>query len=178
VFYVQDRVARWIGSNSRKTAPIGDLFAPLASRSFVEAAFQLSAYERFTEPLHHGLLALLAPQLHRLRFAQGPWRSQIPAWELARWAARQPLRVGARAVGLRRNRPTARAAFSQAAWLHNRRHAVRDLARQHPSSEIWRYIDRSRFEHLTSDEVAADDLVSAAEGLYLATTLLEYASAC
>jgi hypothetical protein len=195
VFYMYERISRFIGSNLRKVTPAGDLYAPFCSRRFIEAIFSISALQRCTEPLHYGLIRLLAPDLHGLpyakdssRYRQDSWRRQNPAanllgmvgnqlWRDARNRARRwvPLALRQR-LRPKSQRPTrAPVMYNRSRWLESRLKQIRSVCLDQPRSLLWEFVDRSKFEQITapSAELAAHRARHLG-GLYTIATLFYY----
>lgn len=72
LFYLDERVRRWAGANTKKDPR---RFSPFVTRDWIGAAFALPQPLRYSEPLHHRLLKLLAPDLLEYR---ADWRIQVP----------------------------------------------------------------------------------------------------
>jgi asparagine synthase (glutamine-hydrolysing) len=143
VFYAAERVRRWAGSNTRKARSHMDLFAPLCTRPFVEAAFGLSAPLRFSEPIHYQLLRL-NPELHGIPFSSEPWRNQNPNLSMPQmiWEKK-----------IRRVPPTHPAATAyQEILLERKLQDVRDYCLSDRDSHIWHYVRRPQFESLISSD--------------------------
>jgi len=180
VFYTFDRVRRWAGTQARKAMPGCDLFAPLCTRPFLEAAFSMSALHRCSEPLHYELIKLLVPQLHDLPFEKGPWRSQNPLWTIGRWIAGWPLRkvpsrIRSRFVRQESKKPIQARALDQPAWLEAQRSALRELCLDQSDSAIWSFVDRSVFERIMSPAADPAERHRRFESLYVIATLFHYA---
>jgi hypothetical protein len=144
-------VRRWGGTNARKAAPVCDLFVPMCTRPFAEAALSLSAPQRYTQPLHQGLIQLLVPELHGIPLDQDPWPSPRPAANVVRWAAGWPMRrIRSRLARQRSQEAEQIQPFDQASWLEVLRPSIRQVCLDQSDSELWRFVDRSEFERLTS----------------------------
>lgn len=68
VFYAEERVRRWGGSNARKNAVLGDRFSIFCTRPFVTLAFRSTPDLRLSETLHRTILAEFAPVLLEIPF--------------------------------------------------------------------------------------------------------------
>lgn len=179
LFYAYQRVGRWAGSNARLTAPVCDHFSPFCSRAWMRATFALSALQRYTEPLHYGLIRRLAPDLMDLPFDKGAWRRQPP---LANWLELGGAVLRGRARHLvpqalisakQRLRPPVKPTrtYEHAGWLETRLEDVRDLCLDQPNSSVWDFVDRGAFERLTSSHAAAAERSPLAPVLFPIVTL-------
>jgi len=130
VFYAEERVRRWGGSNARKNAVLGDRFSIFCTRPFVSLAFRLTPDLRLSETLHRTILAEFAPMLLEIPFDDG----QI-------WGGG----TGAPVTS------TTSVVNHQALWfraLQDRlREMVLDIA---AGSQIWDFISRSNVEQALS----------------------------
>ena len=178
IFYTYERVRRWAGTNARKAEPNGSLFAPLCTRPFVKAAFVISAMARYTEPLHYQLTKLLVPELHRLPFEKEPWRIQHPVFNVLNeiWKARLA-KIGYSQATKSVPMPLA---FDRAEWLEANKmqllSELRELCLDQSDSLMWNFVNRSRFEHITSlDSKQAKLRQKHIAGIYNIATLFYYA---
>jgi asparagine synthase (glutamine-hydrolysing) len=152
LFYAFDRVRRWGGTTLCSARPQSDVAAPLCSRPFITAAFSLPAVEGKGQPLHHGLLRELSPELHRMPFDKPGWPHQSPTllragMLLRRQAHHMPWRLR-RWLEVRRQEGSPRPALDQAAWLEGKREEIVQACLDRPGSSLWDQIDRSAFESL------------------------------
>lgn len=165
VFYTAERVRRWAATNARKIRPWVDVFAPLCTRPFVEAAFGLAPSLRFCEPVHYQLLRL-NPELHRMPFATQPWGSQNSSlgmvnmiWEKKIRRARSSHNTGT---------------FYQAVLLERKLNEVRDFCLAQGDSCVWNYIRRPRFESLLHPTTPPETRQNQLPLLLQVVTLLYY----
>ena len=140
----------------------------------------MSALRRYSEPLHYELTKLLVPQLHGFPSEKGPWRSQNPLWNVAKWMAGWPLRkVPARIrSGFARReskQPVQAEAFDRPAWLEAQRSALRELCLDQSNSGLWSFVDRSVFERITSPAADPAERHRRVHGLLGVATLFHYA---
>ncbi len=145
LFYTSERVRRWAASNARKVRPWVDLFAPLCTRPFVEAAFRLVPSLRFCEPIHYHLLRL-NPELHRIPFSGAAWRNQNPNLSMLKMVWEKKIRPGNRQLRSLRTP-------YQAILLEQKLKEVRDFCLTQRDSCIWNYIHQPQVEsllHLTT----------------------------
>lgn len=174
--------ARRLSNNGRGLAQIRDTFTPFASRAFLEATFSLPVMNRFTEPLHYRLLETLSPGLHRFPFDQHPWRSQGPMMNLARIRARKKALFVKRKLRRIRNLVSPAKAnyskvdsmFSRLDWFEDKRNDLRQFALDSASSPVWDFVDRERFEQITSAETNSAVRSHNLKLLFAVVTLLYY----
>jgi hypothetical protein len=157
------RAARSSGANARKV-PDSNQFAPLATRQFVEAAFSLTAARRYSSPLHHALLERLAPDLHAYPVSGGGWRSQVPYVNFAQQALRKSLGAG-----------SSPHTYAQVSWLEVLREQLAVQCLDDATSPVWELVDRARFEAVMLDADAVAARGRAAQAIYGAVTMFEYA---
>jgi asparagine synthase (glutamine-hydrolysing) len=172
LFFTSDRVRRWAGSNERKAMPAGDRYSPFLSRGYVEAAFSMSALARMSGPLHFHLIRMLAPDLHRLPFAVGGWRSQWPLLNL--W--RRSIHAAAKKVGgrIRKRTPAQPAEFDHAMWLEAKLPWLRALCLDQSESPLWEFVQRPVFEKITGDQSSPEARRQIMRGLYNVGTVFAY----
>ena len=148
-FYAFERVRRWAGGNSRKVQESMGWFAPMCTRPFVETAFRVPVCGRYSESVHYQLIKL-HPKLHRLPFGGAPWLSQLPGLALPQLIVRgkviKPLATQWR------SRPSVspEAMFDIHNVIDAKRDTLRTFCLDQASSSIWDYVDRDRFELVTS----------------------------
>jgi asparagine synthase (glutamine-hydrolysing) len=184
VFYTYQRVGRWGGNNARRVMPIGDLFSPYCSRPFVEAAFAMSALQRYTQPLHYNLTRLLAPVLHGLPCDKGPWRLQQPAMNLLYLYGASMLRNARRRIPsalrrtLRHLKPKKSSkrspTFDRSGWFEAKREQVREICLDQDNSLLWSFVDRSMFERIMSPTTDPAERSRHKAVLYNIATLFYY----
>lgn len=154
VFYAQERVRRWGGSNARKSQATSDRFPLFCSRPFIRAAFQLPPEARWNEQLHYDAIQALAPQILSIPFSGKPWRCD-PVRQLPLAAQKSP------AV--------------QIEWLEKMRKEILDEVTADPASSLWEFVDKASFEEvMKSSDSQAGLRARAAEQLYGVATLFQY----
>lgn len=164
LFYTFERVRRWGGSNARKIHPRVNLFAPLCTRPFVEAAFRLTPSFRFSEPLHYQLIGL-NPKLHRIPFSTEPWRNQNPNLAMFKmiWEKK-----------IRRAHPDTSCISAQAIILEKKLGEVRNFCMETRNSHVWNYIRRPQFDSLLSKTTSSEARQQHLPLLLQVLTLLRY----
>jgi hypothetical protein len=151
---------RRLGNNGRALAPFRDTFTPYATRAFFEATFSLSPLQRYTEPLHFGLVRHLVPALHDVELAKDNWYQQNAGLRYVGQGMSQ--KMNRYASGIRRRtqrfiRSKSRysyddSMFHRVAWFESQRSKIRELALDSRASVVWDFIDRDRFERIMSDK--------------------------
>jgi asparagine synthase (glutamine-hydrolysing) len=161
VFFLYSRVRRKRGTNKRVQMQFQDFFSPCISRAYIEAAFAMSALQRYSEPLHYNLIRLL-PELHRLPFDKYPWFYQIPVMNLiyfyykdkilsrVRQRISNTLTSGHKSKKLSIKPHTATDMFDHMSWFEAKREQVREFCLDKNDSLIWNFVNRSVFEKITS----------------------------
>ncbi len=175
--------ARRLSNNGRGLAEIRDTFTPYASRAFLEATFSLPALHRYTEPLHYRILQVLSPGLHSLPFEKKyPWRSQNPALNLAKmrfqkkkaFIKRRLRRIHNMIRPVQPNYSPVDSMFSRLDWFEEKRIFIREFALDSASSSVWDFVDRARFEQITSAETSSAVRSHNLKLLFNVVTLLYY----
>ncbi len=171
-FYVWQVLRRWAGGHGRLGAGVRDVSSLLTSRPFIRAAFRLPALHRHTEPLHRGLIRLLAPRLLDYPFEKEPWRAASPLLNLlqqtvARHLLPPRLRTFLRRV-VRGIEPAPKA-IDPAAVLRDQLAWLRELCLGQPRSEVWGLVHRARFEALSAPGAPLDG--RSVEALFKVATL-------
>jgi len=186
LFYVSERVRRWAGSLHRIVMPIFDPVSPFCTRPFVEAAFRLPAWHRYTEPIHYQLMQLLVPELQRIPFDK-PWRSQRPVMNIVRWIGQQGMRKASEPIRrVWRRQPSGEAARVPAVkspswrevewggWLETQYPRWRELCLDQAESALWSFVNRPLFERITSPAATPAERRRCLQGLYNVATLFYY----
>jgi asparagine synthase (glutamine-hydrolysing) len=145
LFYADERVRRWGGTNARKIAPVMDTFAPLATRPFLEGAFALSVRDRQDERLHDELMRQCCPDLLRVPFDGPPPCNRGLRSVLERLRART-----------RRSSVPAAAPSEREVLLREKREEIRSVCLDDRRSDLWSIVNRGAFERMTSDAEQAD----------------------
>jgi len=175
VFYTFERVRRWAGAgaSSRKVQNSFDLFAPLCTRPFVEAAFRLPVLNRFAEPLHYQLIRLI-PELHRMPFGGDSWLTQMPSMALPQLIIRKKILPPlARKLRLTAS-PKETRSFDISEVLMSNLPKIRTFCMDHAKSPLWEFVDRNRFEQITAPDFERSQLTLYTEILSQIATLFYY----
>jgi hypothetical protein len=151
---------RRLGNNGRALAGYRDTFTPYATRAFLKATFSLSPLQRYTEPLHFGLVRHLAPDLHKIELAKDEWYQQNALLRYVGMGV--SLRMDRYSRGIRRrtqrfDRSKSRysyddSTFHRVAWFESQRSKIRELALDSAASPVWEFIVKDRFEKIMSDK--------------------------
>jgi hypothetical protein len=145
-FYAFEFLPARPGVGVRRASASADLFSPFVSRGYLEHCFSVSPGERYLESPHHALIKNLAPQVDVVPY-QVPWRPQQPrfAWPLVIDDAAR--RLGRR---LRRRTPPRESEGTPfyVDWYEAGLEQHRDLALSTPTSPLWDFVDRGRYEAL------------------------------
>lgn len=154
VFYTYERVRRWAGINISANQN-KDVFAPFCIRPFIETAFSISVQRRYSESLHYQLLYYLVPELHSFPFAK-KWPHQQPqiniTFELKKLFSRFLFQKLGRRVGM----PMKQVVTNETVkwpWFEANRSLIRELCLDQSNSLLWDFVDRSKFESITSSEI-------------------------
>jgi hypothetical protein len=154
-YYAFERVRRWGGAQAGKYRGRIDPYLPLTTRFWLRAAFALRPHERALAPLHYRILEHVDPGLLELPLTGSSWFPQHARREYARWIM---------ALALGKVHPRLRdllgplspsvageiPALDQLTWVEDQRAWLADFCLAHGSSEVWRLVDRSRFEAVVS----------------------------
>ena len=185
VFYLQERLRRWGGSNFRQVSAFIDVFAPLATRPYIRAAFGVPAYQRYCERIPKELLAYLAPELGGVPL-ELPWHAQSRSGLVfealgARANRSLPLRAVRKLHRMVTGRPykpvfTDTKAEERSDLLNHGLEYFRSLCFDQADSPLWALIDRGQLENLLSSETPAVQRRRRHEILYDIFTLFEYSS--
>lgn len=153
-FYTFERVRRWVGSNSRKVQDTLDIFAPLCTKAFVESAFRLPVWSRFSEPIHYQLTRLV-PELHKLPFGSTPWPTQIPGLALPHLALSKKIIQPLAKKLSRASQSPEGLSFDIHKLVNRQRLNLRTFCLDHTDSSLWNFVDRDRFEETTRSDIDA-----------------------
>lgn len=145
-FYAFEFLPARPGVGVRRASATADLFSPFVSRAYLEHCFAVSPGERYLESPHHALIKKLAPQVDSFPY-QVPWRPQQSrfAWPLVMDDAARRL-----ARRLRRASPPRESEGTPfyVDWYEAGLEQHRDLALSTPTSPLWDFVDRRRYEAL------------------------------
>ncbi len=187
LFYTSQRVGRWGGNNARRLRMVGDLFSPYCSRSFVKAAFAMSALQRYTEPLHYALTRLLKPELHSLPFDKKSWPQQQPVLNLLhllygtlemrnlrgyvrRWTPYMLRRLKRKFVSKPKKPPV----YDRLNWFEAKREQIQEICLDQNNSSLWDFIDRPIFKRIMSSRTDSAERYRHIVALYTIATLFYY----
>lgn len=183
LLYTYQRVGRRAGSNWRASMSIRDSFSPLCTRPFIETTFSLPSLQRFTEPLHYGLIQFLAKELHEIPFDKDPWTTQQPVINLLKSYSRLQLknyiRRFSKLFGFKPEKKTPPhivkdSMFDRSSWFEAKREEVREVCLSANNSILWNFIDREKFDKITSSAVDQNSRVAYLKALYHIATLFYY----
>ncbi|MGC4096100.1 MAG: asparagine synthase-related protein [Nitrospira sp.] len=157
-FYAFDRVRRWAGANTRKTAPICDPFTPFCTKPYIKAAHCVPLPDRIAGHLHRELIRTTTPSLLDIPYDK-PWRYPSPTLGRTRVIAQtvreaaprwllKSLRYGTK--HLHKSKANAKPAPIQVEWVEAKRESIADICLNQRSSMLWDYIDRRSFERIMS----------------------------
>ena len=173
---------RRLSNNGRGLAGVRDTYTPYASRAFLEATFSLSALKRYTEPLHFRLIERLAPAMHSMPFAKTGWRLQSPVLNLMhmrtiRKAKHFNRRLQNTLSAIRNPEPLyfyQDSMFHRLNWFESKRSRIREIALDSASASVWDFVNRDRFEQITSVGMEPAIRSQNLQLLFHITTLLYY----
>jgi asparagine synthase (glutamine-hydrolysing) len=180
LFYAFERVRRWAGGLARKARPRSDVFSPLCTRPFVEAAFAMPLLYRVSEPLHYALIRLLVPELHGLPLGKAAWRSQRPRVNLGRLAVekhiipRIPNGIRNRMFRQHSRKLKPESGLDRRVWLEAKRSWLRELCLDQSASPLWDFVDRPLFERIMSNDTDVAERRGRHDALYNIATLFHY----
>jgi len=185
VFFLYERGARRAGRNMRATMSLRDSYSPFFSRPFVEAVFSSSVRSRRTAALHYRLIEELTPAALAIPFDKGAWSRRSPTLNLylelyAHLTGRIGSRLARLAPALKKQKGRQMIVkdtmFQRVVWLKQIQEKFREMCLDGSSSPVWDYIDRDRFEAVTSPSAAESNLAENAKILFLTATLFYYES--
>ena len=184
-FFLYEEEGRRVGQVMHPTSFLRDTYSPYFSRSVMTAAFSISERFRRIQPFHYGLLEKLAPQLLKIPFDKGSWRSRSPSLNFYRELVQQVHRRLVANISARFPRANTAAplhfivkdaGFERLKWLQQIRVNLRDTCLDDQNSAIWDFVDRKKFDALTAKSTSADDLSRNAKILFLVATVNYYAA--
>jgi asparagine synthase (glutamine-hydrolysing) len=168
----------------RRSMSIRDVFSPYCTRPFIEAAFAVSALQRYTQPLHYSLIRLLSPEMHKLPFnpvGTGPWPLQQPVMNLLKSCGTARLRKAHRRIanwfkrdGVSPAHIVRDSMFDRWGWFEAKRETMREICLDQTNSPLWSFVDRSVFDRITSSVVTPADRSHYVQILFHIVTLFYY----
>lgn len=183
LFYAYERTRRWAGANFRQVMPHKDVFSPFCTRAFVGAAFSIPAIRRYAHHVHYQLLSSLAPELHSFPFEK-TWPPQEPIINFCRFLyhicyhtvghkiKQQRLTEARKSRAKLRNSPRI---YHRALWLEAKNTYLRELCLDQADSSLWDFVDRSKFERITSIRTDPSERRQHLQELFDVATLFQYA---
>ena len=169
VFFLYSRVRRKRGNNKRVQMQYQDFYTPFISRPYIEAAFAISALERYSEPVHYNIIRLL-PKLHSIPLDKNPWAHQNPVMNLlysyykekilsrVRRRISKTLTSGRKLKTMSIKPHYATDMFDQTSWFEAKREQIREFCLDQNDSLVWNFVDRSVFEKISSTGVDPTEL--------------------
>jgi hypothetical protein len=185
VFFLYERAGRRTGKNMRATMELRDSYSPYYCRAFAEATFSLDARSRRTEQLHYRLIEDVAPEVLGIPFDKGRWTSRSPSLNLYLELVQQVQRRLESKLAMRNpwSKPKQNRhfivkdnMFERVEWLKQVRQKLREMCLDDSSSPVWDFVDRDRFDAVTSPAAAESNLSGNARALFLVATLYCYES--
>lgn len=173
---------RRLSNNGRALAGFRDTFTPYATPAFLNAAFALSPLQRYTEPLHFGLVRHLVPDLHKVELAKDNWYPQNALLNYVRQGVNLRMKRYAKSIRRRTQRvyhSKSRYAyddsnFHRVSWFESQRSKIRELALDSGASPVWDFVDKDAFERIMSDKVEPVARSRSLKLLFHIATLLYY----
>lgn len=182
LFHTYEQVRRWVGVRICANQSVHrDVFSPFCTRPFLEAAYSISPLLRYCEYIHYELLKYLVPDLHRLYWSQ-KWRYQQPminlihsVWEqtVSKKIVKPIKKISSgkfKSVSLDLNHRA-----GNYYRLELKRSQLRELCLDQSHSSLWNFIDRARFERITSSEINPLEREKHVNLLWEIFTLFQYA---
>jgi asparagine synthase (glutamine-hydrolysing) len=168
-FYTYERVGRWASTvGVRPSLPIEEVFEPLCTRVFVEAAFGTRPVDRYREMLHLRSVSELAPALATVPYENAPRPSRRVAKDVLRWIARKdPIHI--------LERRKARSGL-ESSWLGDLLPRIREICLDQSNSDAWELIDRPLFERITKQSTSSDERTRYAPGLMQVATVFYHSA--
>ena len=174
--------ARRLSNNGRALAGFRDTFTPYATPAFLQAAFAMSPLQRYTEPLHFGLVRHLVPALHKVELAKDNWYPQNALVHYIREGVKLKAKRYARSIRRRTQRVYRSKShysyddsnFHRVSWFESQRSKIRELALDSAASPVWDFIDKDEFERVMSDNVEPAVRSRSLKLLFHIATLLYY----
>ena len=160
-----------------------DVFSPFCTRAFVGAAFSIPAIRRYAHHVHYQLLSSLAPELHSFPFEK-TWPPQEPIINFCRFLyhicchtvghkiKQQRLTEARKSRAKLRNSPRI---YHRALWLEAKNTYLRELCLDQADSSLWDFVDRSKFERITSIRTDPSERRQHLQELFDVATLFQYA---
>lgn len=184
VFFLYERGARRAGKNMRATMSLRDTYSPFFSRPFAEAVFSQSVRSRRTEALHYRLIEEFAPAALTIPFDKGAWSRRSPSLNLylelyAQVKRRLGSEIATRISGTKQESQhilVKDTMFKRVTWLQQIQEKLREMCLDGRSSPVWDYVDRDRFDAVTSPSASGSNLSENARALFLTATLFYYES--
>lgn len=172
-FHTFEKIRRWGGVDYRKVQESHDVFSPLCTRPFVEAAFHLPVWNRYAEPLHYQLTRLI-PELHAMPFGKDPWLTQLSGLAFPHLVIRkkviQPLTRKLRCA----KQIQTGTFFNIHRMIVGESQRIRTFCMDNTSSPLWDFLDRRRFEEIIKPDTDANTRTAYTDMLCRIATLFYY----
>ena len=185
VFYLEERCRRWAANNPRELAQTEDKVLPFMTRTFVMPVLATHPHERATHQIHRRITSGLVPGMgDDVPLAQG-WFTSVsdpPRREMMTRGvmSRLPLSVQRAQLALRERLRPAKVEwepwtpYDELSWLEANLGWAREIALSSPSSPMWDYVDRRRFEHLLDPATESRERRVNQLPLFAGLTMLAY----
>lgn len=161
-FFLYARLRRRRGNSQRVRNQYGDFFSPFITRALVEAAFSITAVQRYTEAFHYNIIRSLLPELHRMPLDYGHWRPQRPGTNLfnsyrskmlinrALKQIKSIFKSDSKLEKYSNKLHYGTDMFNKTKWFEANREHMREFCLDRNDSLIWDFLNRQLFEKITS----------------------------
>jgi len=182
VFHTYEQVRRWVGIHiASNQSTHQDRFSPFCTRPFVETAYSIPALNRYSEQVHYQLIKFLVPDLHSFPLRK-KWPPQQPILNLfdSFWNRNLKKTILKSYKQIRSGKSNyinldANHQLKKFYRLESRRSQLREFCLDRPNSPVWNYIDRSKFEQITSRDTNSSERQKHIKLLWHIFTLFQYA---
>lgn len=178
-YFAFARYPRWAGANFKNMAPYADVYAPLCTRTFAEAAFSIDPIRRYCHSLHYQLIKHCLPQLYKLPI-EHPFRTQRPDKNTAKLIYYGIKGKYEKLVRDIRNKAEIKLPkqksreYQRMKWLYTNMDRMRQLCLDQHESPIWDFVKRTEFEKATIPGVSMTYVGHHQQELFNLYTLFAY----
>jgi hypothetical protein len=178
-YFAFARFPRWAGANFKNVAPYADVYAPLCTRTFAQAAFSMDPIRRYCHSLHYQLIKHCLPQLHNLPI-EHPFRTQRPDKNIAKLIYygvkgkyKKLIEDIRKKEELKLPKLMSRE-YQRMKWLCTNMDQMRQRCLDQPQSLIWDFVKRKDFEKATAPGVSMTYVGHHQHELFMLFTLFAY----
>lgn len=176
-FYKFPRIG---GTNIRKMSPVYNSFLFYGHRKFIETAFGIKSFQRLTEPIHYNLTKIYDERFLSVGVNNKPWKNQsVYLYSLNLYVKILTNKLYDEKIkkifnNSEKKQLPKQIHFDHFLWFEKNINLIREICLDQSNSDLWNFINRSRFEEIMSSNNDQEDRRKNIGLLYSIITLFYY----